>query len=375
MIQEQTLMSDALPKPPVRYSAEVERPEEGEADTSRQLNEALHSILETTSKDYGHAVRSVHAKSHGLLDAELTIADDLSAELAQGLFAEGGRYKVVMRFSTNPGDILDDSISVPRGVAIKVLGVEGARLPGSEGDGTQDFILVNGPVFAAAKAKDFLANLKLLAKTTDKAEGAKKLLSALLRGTETALETVGLESATLKQLGGHPNTHPLGETYYTQTAFRFGDFIAKFSLAPVSPNLTSLTDDPVNPSGRPDALREVISDTMIEQDGEWELRVQLCTDLEAMPIEDPSKQWDEAESPYRAVGRIRAPAQLSWSVDRAKVVDDQLSFSVWHGLAAHQPLGSINRVRRPAYQMSADFRGRFNGCPIHEPKTLEALPG
>jgi len=367
-------MPDASSKPPVRYSVDVEKPEDGEAETSRQLNEALHSILETTSKDYGHAVRSVHAKSHGLLEAELTVADGLPPELAQGLFAKGGRYKVVMRFSTNPGDILDDSISVPRGLAIKILDVEGDRLPGSEGDNTQDFVMVNGPAFAAAKAKEFLGNLKLLAKTTDRAEGAKKVLSAVLRGTEAALETVGLESALLKQLGGHPNTHPLGETYYTQTPFRFGDYIAKFAIAPVSPNLTTLSGDPVNPSGRPDALREVISNTMVEQDGEWELRVQLCTDLEAMPIEDPSKQWDETESPYRPVGRIRAPAQLSWSVDRAKVVDDELAFSVWHGLAAHQPLGSINRVRKPAYEMSAEFRGSFNGCPIREPKSLDPLP-
>ena len=48
----------------------------------------------------------------------------------------------------------------------------------------------------------------------------------------TVAETVGLESATLKQLGGHPNTPPLGDTYYTQTAFRFGD---KLELLPIAP--------------------------------------------------------------------------------------------------------------------------------------------
>lgn len=36
-----------------------------------------------------------------------------------------------MRFSTNPGDMLDDKVSTPRGLAIKLIGVEGARLPGS----------------------------------------------------------------------------------------------------------------------------------------------------------------------------------------------------------------------------------------------------
>ena len=32
----------------------------------------------------------------------------------------------------------------------------------------------------------------------------------------------------------------LGETYFSVTPFRYGDYIAKFSLAPVSPSLTGL---------------------------------------------------------------------------------------------------------------------------------------
>ena len=55
-------------------------------------------------------------------------------------------------------------------------------------------------------------------------------------------------------------------------------------------------------------------------------------------------------------------------------VDDALSFSPWHGLAAHQPLGGVNRVRRDTYDFSADFRGAFNGCPMHEPRVLADLP-
>ena len=121
-------MADTL-APPVRYSPDVEKPEEGEGDTSRALNEQFTNILETTSKDYDHAVRAVHAKSHGLLDATLVVHDGLPPELAQGLFAKSASYPAVMRFSTNAGDILDDSIALPRGLALKVIGVDGARLP------------------------------------------------------------------------------------------------------------------------------------------------------------------------------------------------------------------------------------------------------
>lgn len=361
-------------KPPVRFASSVETIQPDEAEVIGQLNQSFQSILDTTSRDYGHAVRAVHAKAHGIARGTLTVADALPPELAQGVFAAPGRYEAVIRLSTNPGDILDDSIGLPRGLALKVIGVEGERLPGSEGDTTQDFIMVNAPVFAAPDAKAFSKNLKLLAGTTDKAEGAKKLLSGVLRAFEATLETVGLESATLKQMGGAANVHPLGETYFSQTPFRYGDHIAKFQLAPVSPALTRLTGDIVSTSGRPDALREAVREVLIEQGGTWELRVQLNRDLEAMPVEDPTKEWKEADSPFQTVATLEIPPQLSWEYGGSDAVDDALSYSIWHGIAAHRPLGNVNRARRDTYAHSAGFRGRFNGCPVHQPRALAELP-
>jgi hypothetical protein len=351
---------------PVRYSPAIEKPIENEEQVHRDLISTMHSITETTSKDYGHAVRSVHAKAHGIFEGELTVEAGLPAEFAQGLFATPGRYRAVMRLSTQPGDILDDAVSAARGMAIKVLDVEGERLPDSAGDRTQNFVLASDPAFSAPDAQKFLGSLKQLAGTTDKAEWAKKLLSATLRGVEDVLEAVGGQSAMAKAMGGVPITHPLGDAYYSQTAFRFGDFVAKFGLFPVSPNLTELHGDRVNVSDRPDALREVVRDTIIEQGGTWELRVQLCTDLDKMPVEDATVAWDEKVSPYRTVGRIVVAPQLSLGTDLAGEIDEQSFFSPWHGLAAHRPLGSVNRARRQTYEMSAEFRARFNGCPMHD---------
>jgi hypothetical protein len=45
-----------------------------------------------------------------------------------------------------------------------------------------------------------------------------------------------------------------------------------------------------------------------------------------------------------------------------------LAFNPWHGIVAHCPLGSIMRVRRPAYAMSARFRAEHDGIPIVEPR-------
>jgi len=351
---------------PVRFTETVENPIKDEEQVHRDLMDTMKSITETTSRDYGHAVRSVHAKAHGIFTGELEITGSLPPELAQGLFATPGRYPVIMRISTNPGDLLDDAVSAPRGLALKILDVAGERLPDSEDETTQNIIMVNAPAFAAPDAKAFLGSLKQLAATTDKAEWAKKLLSSALRGIEGALEAVGGKSAMLSTMGGAPLTHPLGDSYYSQVPFRYGDYIAKFALVPVSPNLTDLTGDKVNVHDRPDALGEVIRETLIDGGGTWELQVQLNTDLDAMPIEDASVPWDEKASPYRTVGRITVAPQLSLGTDLASQVDDQTFFSPWHGLAAHRPLGSVNRARRQTYEMSANFRGAFNGCPMHD---------
>ncbi len=359
------------PSAPLRYDAAVEQPEPDEAATADGLVAVLLSISETTYRDGGRPLRGVHAKSHALLTGDIEILADLPPVLAQGLFAEPARYPVAMRVSTIPGDVLDDNVSVPRGLALKIMGVPGERLEGSEGEATQDFVMVNGPVFGASTGKAFLKNLKLVAATTDRAEGAKKVLSSVLQGVESLVEAFGGKSATLIQLGGHPETNPLGETYYTQVPLLHGDYIAKFALFPVSPELTALTDAPVDLVGKPDGLREAAIAFFRAHGGVWELRAQLCTDLEAMPVEDSTVQWPEDKSPYVTVARISVAPQEAWSEAKSKAFDDGLSFSPWHGLAAHRPLGSIMRLRKPAYRMSARFRFMRNGCPMREPKSSE----
>ena len=351
---------------PIRYAPEVEQVQPGEDETIQGLNRAFDRILETTAKDYGHAVRSVHAKAHAILEGTLTVASGLPPELAQGMFATPGEHTVFMRLSTNAGDILPDTVSLPRGLALKVLDVDGERLPGADGR-TQDFVMVNGPVFQAKTADKFLGNLKMLAGTTDKLEGTKKVMSNVLRGVSSVLETVGIESPALQSLGGAPNADPLGETYYSVTPFRYGEYVAKFSIAPVAPDLLALEGTTIDATGWPDAIREAVQAEMLGIDGVWELRVQLCRDLEKQPVEDPTVRWDEEEAPFRTVATITVPRQNSCDAAKVQAVNEEMHFSVWTGLAAHQPLGNINRARQDTYRHSVQFREGFNGCPVHEP--------
>ncbi len=359
---------------PLHFSPAFESVPADEAETIAALTESMRGIIEATFRDGGHAIRSVHAKSHGLLQGEMRVLDNLPETLAQGAFARPGTFPVVLRFSTNPGDILDDSVSTPRGLAVKIIGVDGDRLPGAEGQVTQDFVMQNAPAFSAPNPKAFLGTLKAMAATTDRAQPLKKALSAVLRGAESVLEAVGTESATLKSLGGHPETNLLGETFYTMVPFLYGPYVAKLSVAPVAASLQALTDAPVAVNGHPNGLRDAVNAHFAAHGGEWEVRVQLCTDLDAMPIEDASVPWPEDRSPYVAVARITVGPQPAWTDARSAAVDDGMAFSPWHGLAAHRPLGGVMRSRKPSYEMSAGFRASHNGCPMHEPRSLDTLP-
>lgn len=359
---------------PVRYQPAFESDEPGQAASTGGLRATLLRILRTTLRHNGRPMRAVHAKSHGLLEAELHVDAGLPPELAQGLFAVPGSRPVVMRLSTIPAEILDDAISTPRGLAIKVIGVAGERLPGSEPDATQDFVLVNGEHFASPTVARFLRGLKLVAATTERAPGLKKFFCALMRGAERLVELFGGSSPVLKGLGGHPPTHILGESFFSQAPILFGCYMAKISVVPVSAELVALHGKPVTLRNRPNALRDAVVDFFATHGAQWEIRAQLCTDLRQMPIEDASTPWPHELSPYLTVARIVAAPQSAWSMRRAAVVDDGMFFTPWHGIAAHRPLGRIMRARKQAYEISAAFRAEHGGSSRREPVEAIHLP-
>jgi hypothetical protein len=364
-----------LPENLERYRADVETIDKDEPETARKLAETMLSITQKTYDDSGHATRAVHAKSHGLLEAHVEVLANLPPQLAQGVFAKPATYEAVIRFSTTPGDFLHDSVSTPRGFALKMIGVDGERLPGSEESRSQDFITVNGKEFNSSSAKGFLLNLKGLAATTDRMEGIKEVVAKVARGAEAALEAIGTESPSLKALGGSPHTSLLGESFYAQLPLRYGDYIAKFAIVPVSDNLKALKDKPVDTSEDDDVIRHEVEGFFSTQTAVWHLQVQLCTDLEDMPVESV-KAWDEDKSPFVTVAVITVEPQQAWSEEKSRIVDDGMSFRPWNGIAAHQPLGSLMRMRKLAYERSAMFRSERNptavsepvGCPFHHPR-------
>jgi hypothetical protein len=356
----------------LRYSDQIEVRKPDEESTFREIAAVMGRLRATMFDRYRHAVRSVHAKSHGVLKGELTVYDDLAPEYAQGLFAAPGRYGVVGRLSTVPGDILSDKVSTPRGLALKIIGASGDKLPGHGDQTTQDFVLVNGSHFAAPDAEGFLKTQKLIEANASDPEFLKEAISAVARNANAALKVVGLESETLGFFG-YPEIHILGDTFFSQAAIRYGDYVAKICVVPLSENVKALKDAPLDMSSE-SAIRDAVVAFFDEQSAEYEIQVQLCTDLDSMPVEDASVPWPEDKSPYVGVGKITFPKQAAYSPARRVYVDDALSFSPWHGLAAHQPLGSVMRARRMAYEPSAKFRNEMNARPRAEPRHIGEVP-
>ena len=123
-----------------------------------------------------------------------------------------------------------------------------------------------------------------------------------------------------------------------------------------------------------DAHRDMVVDLFRTGGAEYEFQVQLCTDLDAMPVEDASVDWPEERSPHRGVAKLTFPAQNPDTAERRRYGDDVLSFNSWRGLAAHRPLGSINRLKKLVYDASSDFRHARNGVERREPASVSELP-
>lgn len=357
----------------VRYADDLETIDADEQETFDKIIEVMAGGGRITRERYGRSVRTSHAKAHGLLKGELRVLDELPPQLRQGLFAEPRTYPVIVRLAHVPGELLDDrKVSTPRGMAIKILGADGPKLPAHEGQVTHDFVLDTGKAFNAPTAKFFLGAITATEAATPMPEGIKAAVSTASRVTNAALNAVGLNSANL-DFYGHPFNHPLTESYFTQCAVRYGDYVAKIGVFPVG---ISGADRPVQSFEPKDenGLRTAVVDDFRIKGAEFEVRVQLCTDLGRMPVENASTEWPENESPYVPIARLTLPAQDAFTPAGQAFVDEDLLFCPAHALAAHRPLGSVMRARMKAYEVLGTARRRENGRPQVEPRSIEEVP-
>lgn len=85
-----------------------------------------------------------------------------------------------------------------------------------------------------------------------------------------------------------------------------------------------------------------------------------------MSVESTVVEWDERVAPFFKVATIEVPKQTFATAER-DAFGENLSFTPWHALPEHRPLGGVNRVRRTVYEEISRFRHEQNGTPRVEP--------
>ena len=77
-------------------------------------------------------------------------------------------------------------------------------------------------------------------------------------------------------------------------------------------------------------------------------------------VEDPTLSWNSLADIVVPVAEIEIRGQDF--TDPARLCQaENLSFTPWHCLEAHRPLGGLNRLRLQVYRASRSVRHRLNG--------------
>ncbi|HEX9992237.1 MAG TPA: LodA/GoxA family CTQ-dependent oxidase [Acidimicrobiales bacterium] len=305
------------------------------------------------AKGQDPVLRPVFLKPHGVAGGTLTVRDDLPDDLRVGVFA-GTRYPAWVRFSSDTVPANPD-LRTTVGIGIKLFGVPGRKLlPGEEDATTADFLLQNFDVFFVDTATDFCEFTKAGVVDGDYAAylaahpTTERLLDEMKRFVPSAL----------------------GVDYWSGLPSAFGpDRYVKYKLTPSRP----LAPPPASGAGLGrDYLAADLRSRLLAGPAAFELSVQFRADPDRMPLDRATVRWDEEESPPVPVATLLLPAQDVGAPGQA-AYGENLSFTSWHTLPEHRPVGSLADARRVVYQASARRRRDANGVPVVEPEQPRAV--
>lgn len=325
-----------------------------EALYAQQIGVELEKLIRKRDAQ-GQAHRDVHPKAHGCVKAQFRVLDQLPAQFSQGMFKPGQSYPAWIRFSNGSpkpdhADIKRDA----RGMAIKVMNVPGQKLLEDESQAsTQDFILINHPVFFANEPDRYLALMK------DMNGGFLKKLqipfSLGFKGSKIAFQTARSRIA-----------NPLQARYWSMVPYQLGTGasrnVVKYSVRPCTARQDAI---PAHPDHN--YLRDALKQSLNAGDVCMEFLVQPRTST-ALSVEDSMTEWKESDAPFYKVATLTIPQQ-TFDTPAQNQMCENLSFSPWHALPEHRPLGAANRMRKVIYDHISRVRHQMNAVPRQEPES------
>lgn len=302
------------------------------------------------------STRGLHAKGRCLQGTFTIDNTELLPSQRVGVFATNRSHDAWIRFSNGNPHVQPDATGDVRGMAIKLLDVPGTKLLDDEKDATtHDFLLNHTPTIPTADAIDFAA-------IVDRCEDDENPVLAFLSWNPFDIELTKIklliESVTT------PIINPLSATYWSQSPYRLGGetTAVKYRARPCPGSALGPEIDDEDPEYFTASMQEQLA----KGDACFEFAIQTQRDPATMPIEDNSVEWRESESAFVPVARLTVSDQ-EFATDVEREHCEHLSFTPWHALPEHRPLGSLNRARKRAYDAISKRRHDHNGVPREEP--------
>lgn len=321
----------------------------GEEHITGEIVELMTHFLQRTYPPPEHAERAGNTKTYGVVRGELTVRDDVPPELRHGLFSEPVQYPAWVRFSGpgpfTPPDMRDNAIM---SLSAKVMGVPGPKLMPDE-SATQDLFSLSAPTFTTP---DVVQNVILQSEIGNGTPVMYHLRPSHLHLCDLIMQVLYANTVA----------SPLQVPYWGCVSYLLGPGQAmqyRFVPRPF-PHLKV----PRRPG--PDYLREAMASTLSRGDVIFDLLVQTQTDPRRMPIEYAAVIWSTHLSSPRPVATLRLPRQVFDSPAQLAFAD-VLSYSPWHAMPEHRPLGNMNRARRVIYSTLSAARQQLNGVQHVEP--------
>jgi hypothetical protein len=294
----------------------------------------------------------------------------------------------MVRFSNGQPHVgIDRLLGAVCGIGLKIFGIEGKKLLEDEPDGTTfDYAMINYPIFFANTVEHYIFVLRVGAQAgappppTELPQEKRARIGRFLHDFVTGQGTLEPESwaweelAAIAQFIQIPFVNLLLSSYHTMGAVRHGDYVAKLRVAPVKEFADKVQRRALDPNASTQVFRPALVAELKERPYEFDIQVQLCTNIYETPIEDVTVRWPEALSPFVTVAKLRLPQQDIGGDDNLDRMD-ATSMTPWRVTEEHRPLGNIMRSRREVYRTSSMLRHQINHQVRKEPKNLAEVFG
>lgn len=363
----------------VKYTPTIEQTDpDFDKHLQTVVNETKQYVQNSVkSEGLNRAVRDAHAKGYGLARAEVEILGGLAPEYAQGVYAQPGRHEALIRFSNGSPHVgADARLGNAVGIGLKLFGIDGQTLLEDEHDShTFDYTLINAPIFFCNTVEHYLFIQQLFLHAEEYFGRGKQGLHQFLHDWVTGMGTLAPEDWAWDELAAvlsFRRLQPVNlllSSYWTMGAVRHGEYVAKVRVAPAKESAEKVVRRLLDPMSAPDIYRSALAAELKEHSYEFDLQVQLCVDLEKMPVEDLTVEWSEQLSPFVTVAKVRLPQQDISGEDNLEQMD-AISLTPWRCREEHRPLGNMQRTRKEVYRQSSLLRHELNHQIRREPKNL-----